>query len=78
MPLSVPVTAPMAETLRQEFLLDRDVVFLNHGSFGATPEPVFAEYGRWQRELERQPVEFLGRRAEGLLDQAPASMTTYL
>jgi isopenicillin-N epimerase len=61
--LSTPVSAPPAEALRQEFLLDPDVVFLNHGSFGATPEPVFVEYGRWQRELERQPVEFLGRRA---------------
>jgi isopenicillin-N epimerase len=76
--LSLIVQAPSAEELRQEFLLDPDVVFLNHGSFGATPEPVFAEYGRWQRELERQPVEFLGRRAEGLLDEARAAMAAYL
>ena len=76
--LSMPVSAPPAEALRQEFLLDPDVVFLNHGSFGATPEPVFAEYGRWQRELERQPVEFLGRRAEDLLDEARAAMAAYL
>jgi isopenicillin-N epimerase len=72
------VTAPPAETLRQEFLIDPDVVFLNHGSFGATPEPVFNDYSRWQRELERQPVEFLGRRAAGLLDDARAEMATYL
>jgi len=72
------VSAPSAEALRQEFLLDPDVVFLNHGSFGATPEPVFTEYGRWQRELERQPVEFLGRRAEDLLDEARAVMAAYL
>ena len=78
MPLLSPVTAPSAEALRQEFLLDPDVVFLNHGSFGATPEPVFAEYGHWQRELERQPVEFLGRRAEDLLDEARAAMAAYL
>lgn len=76
MPLSVH--APTAETLRQEFLLDPDVVFLNHGSYGATPEPVFADYQRWQRELERQPVEFLGRRAEDLLDTARAEMAGYL
>ena len=80
MPLSpsMAVSAPSAEVLRQEFLLDPDVVFLNHGSYGATPEPVFAEYGRWQRELERQPVEFLGRRAEDLLDEARAAMADYL
>ncbi|MCC2629464.1 MAG: putative aminotransferase, partial [Thermomicrobiales bacterium] len=76
--LTAPVSAPPAEALREEFLLDPDVVFLNHGSFGATPEPVFAEYSRWQRELERQPVEFLGRRAEDLLDEARAAMAAYL
>jgi isopenicillin-N epimerase len=69
---------PTPEALRAEFLLDPDVVFLNHGSFGATPEPVFAEYVRWGRELERQPVEFLGRRADGLLDDARAAMAAYL
>ena len=80
MPLTqtMPASAPPAEVLREEFLLDRDVVFLNHGSFGATPEPVFAEYSRWQRELERQPVEFLGRRADDLLDEARAAMALYL
>ena len=80
MPLTqpTPVSAPPAEALREEFLLDPDVVFLNHGSFGATPEPVFTEYSRWQRELERQPVEFLGRRAEDLLDEARATMAVYL
>jgi isopenicillin-N epimerase len=46
--------------LRELFLLDPDVVFLNHGSFGACPRPVFAEYQRLQLELEREPVEFLG------------------
>ncbi|MCD6030620.1 MAG: putative aminotransferase [Thermomicrobiales bacterium] len=76
--MSLTVQAPSAEELRQEFLLDPDVVFLNHGSFGATPEPVFAAYQRWQRELERQPVEFLGRRAEGLLDEARAAMAAYV
>jgi isopenicillin-N epimerase len=76
--LSAPVSAPPAEALREEFLLDPEVVFLNHGSFGATPEPVFTEYSRWQRELERQPVEFLGRRAEDLLDEARAAMAAYL
>jgi isopenicillin-N epimerase len=69
------MTAP---NLRDEFLLDPEVVFLNHGSFGATPKPVFEEYQRWQRELERQPVEFLGRRSDGLLDEARADVARYV
>jgi hypothetical protein len=52
--------------IRDEFLIDPDVVFLNHGSFGACPRTVFDWYQAWQRELERQPVEFLSRRVRGL------------
>ncbi|HSP72578.1 MAG TPA: aminotransferase class V-fold PLP-dependent enzyme, partial [Gaiellaceae bacterium] len=64
--------------MRDLFLLDRDVCFLNHGSYGATPEPVLAEYQRWQRELERQPVEFLGRRLDGLLAEARAPLAAFV
>ncbi len=48
--------------LRDLFLLDSGVVFLNHGSFGACPRPVLEECQRWQRELERRPIELLGLR----------------
>jgi isopenicillin-N epimerase len=64
--------------LKKFFLLDPNVVFLNHGSFGATPRPVFRAYQKWQRELERQPVEFLGRRAADLMAGARASLAAYL
>jgi len=52
----------VSENLARQFLLREDVVFLNHGSFGACPIPVFQTYQHWQLELERQPVEFLGRK----------------
>lgn len=52
----------MTTNLSQHFLLDPEVVFLNHGSFGACPRPVFEDYQRWQLKLERQPVEFLDSR----------------
>jgi isopenicillin-N epimerase len=64
--------------LREEFLLDPDVVFLNHGSFGACPRPVFERYQAWQVELERQPVDFLGRRMGSLLAEARRSLADYL
>jgi isopenicillin-N epimerase len=64
--------------IRDEFLLDPDVVFLNHGSFGACPRAVFERYQAWQLELERQPVEFLGRRVDGLLGEARAALAEYV
>jgi isopenicillin-N epimerase len=64
--------------LRNEFLLDPEVVFLNHGSYGACPRPVFERYQEWQRELERQPVEFLGRRLQRLLADARAAFGAYV
>lgn len=51
----------MSSNLARHFLLRDDVVFLNHGSFGACPRPVFEAYQGWQLELEREPVDFLGR-----------------
>lgn len=61
-----------------EFLLRPDVAFLNHGSFGACSRPVFAEYQRWQRVLEEEPVEFLGRRLDDLLAEARAPLGAFL
>src|SRR3954468_12403242 len=63
---------------RAPFLLDDEVVFLNHGSCGPCPEPVFSEYQRWQRELEREPVDFLYRRVEGLLDGARKELGSFV
>ncbi|HEU5316514.1 MAG TPA: aminotransferase class V-fold PLP-dependent enzyme [Chloroflexota bacterium] len=60
-------------TLRDDFLLRDDVVFLNHGSFGACPRPVFDDYQRWQLELERQPVAFFAQRTR-LLPEARAAL----
>ena len=45
--------------MRELFLLKKEMVFLNHGSFGACPKPVFEAYQAWQLKLEQQPVEFL-------------------
>lgn len=64
--------------LREQFLLDPAVIFLNHGSFGACPRPVFQAYQEWQRQLERNPVDFLERRAPGLMAEARAALAEYV
>jgi isopenicillin-N epimerase len=75
MPESSLPTLPIAA---DEFLLRPGISFLNHGSFGACPRPVFATYQSWQRKLEEQPVEFLGRRINELLAEARAGLAAYL
>jgi isopenicillin-N epimerase len=68
----------VADHLRSLFLLDQGVTYLNHGSFGACPAPVFEQYQRWQLELERQPVLFLDRSANDLLEESRARLGAYL
>ena len=72
------MTAPPAVEIRRDFLLDPDVAFLNHGSFGACPRPVFDSYQAHQRDLEWEPIDFLDRRLPTLLATARGELARYL
>ena len=65
-------------SLKDLFLLDPEITFLNHGSFGACPRPIMEIYQSWQHELERQPVLFLGRRINELMSQSRLRLAVYL
>jgi len=65
-------------TLAQHFALDPTVTFLNHGSFGATPRAVLAAQQRLRDRMEAQPVQFLARDLETLLDEARASLGAFV
>jgi isopenicillin-N epimerase len=54
--------------------LDPEVVFLNHGSFGACPSPVLDAQSRMRERLEREPVSFMLRELEGLLAEARGAL----
>ena len=60
------------------FLLDPEVVYLNHGSFGACPRPVFDVYQAWQREFEREPVDLFERRLENELAAVRVALGDYV
>jgi isopenicillin-N epimerase len=66
------------DNLKNDFLLNTDIIYLNHGSFGACPKPVFEVYQSWQRELEYQPVEFLERRAAERMAVSRKVLADYL
>jgi len=68
----------LMNNLKSQFLLDPEVIFLNHGSFGATPKPVFEVYQGWQRKLESQPVEFLDRDIQRYFRSARQHLAAYL
>ncbi len=68
----------MTAALRDRFLLDPGVCYLNHGAFGAAPIPVFEAYQAWQRELERQPTRFLTRTLEPALGEARRELAAYV
>jgi isopenicillin-N epimerase len=64
--------------MREGFLLDPEVAYFNHGTYGACPVDVFDEYQRLQEELEREPTEFLTRRFPALLDDARAALASFV
>jgi isopenicillin-N epimerase len=64
--------------LKDQFQLDPQVIFLNHGSFGACPKPVFDVYQAWQHKLETQPVQFLGVELDNLLRQSRQALGQYV
>ncbi|HLU37740.1 MAG TPA: aminotransferase class V-fold PLP-dependent enzyme [Planctomycetota bacterium] len=58
--------------------LDPEVTFLNHGSFGACPGPVLDAQGELRARLEREPVLFMQRQLERLLDGARARLAEFV
>lgn len=65
-----PVVPSRAQSL--QWPLRGDLAFLNHGSFGSVPEPIWNAYAAHRRRLEGDPIEWIGRRAEASLRQVAA------
>lgn len=74
--MAIPPTKPAADPAL--WPLDPEIDFLNHGSFGSCPLSVLEVQGQFRRRLERQPVQFLVRELEGLLDDARASLARFV
>ena len=64
--------------MRQHWSLDPEITFLNHGSFGATPNAVLARQTELRAQMEREPVRFFVRELEPLLDQARATLAEFV
>ncbi len=69
---------PQASSYLEHWLLDPEITFLNHGSFGACPKVVLAAQQEWRDRLERQPLQFLGMDIEPLLDHAISELAKFV
>lgn len=63
---------------KSQFLLRDDITFLNCGSFGACPKPVFKKYQDYQLELEQEPVLFMTSTGLQYLKQSRQALGEYI
>ncbi len=68
----------MPSELAAHWILDPGIVFLNHGSFGATPRPVLEAQDAWRARMEREPVAFFARDLEPALDAAREALGAFV
>lgn len=73
-----PIPLPCPGAMASHWALDPSVVFLNHGSFGATPRSVLSHQRAIQDELEAEPVRFIVERLDGLMDEARAALARFI
>ena len=64
--------------MKEHWLLDPAITFLNHGSFGATPREVLGVQDDFRQRMEREPVRFFTRELEPLLDEARISVAEFI
>ena len=64
--------------MKEHWLLDPEITFLNHGSYGATPIAVLAKQDEFRTQMEREPVRFMVRELEALLDQSRQTLADFL
>jgi len=69
---------PNRGPLEKYWSFDPDVIFLNHGSFGATPNLVMEEQNRIRAHLESDPVRFFEREAFDLMNEANEKLSNFL
>ncbi len=64
--------------LKSQFLLKPDITFLNFGSFGACPKPIFEDYQKWQLELEQEPVQYITVNGIQYLKESREALSNYI
>ena len=66
------------QKVKSLFMLDANITYLNHGSFGACPKPIFNSLIKWQKELEKEPVKYLAHDIAENLSNSRFSLSKYI
>lgn len=61
---------PAPSDLARHWTLDPEIVFLNHGSFGACPRQVLDAQSEFRARVEREPIKWFVETQPGLMDEA--------
>jgi len=72
------VTRATRSHFARHFSLDPDVIYLNHGAFGACPLVVQAKQAQIRERLEHNPVHFFLRELERQLDETRAVLGPFV
>jgi isopenicillin-N epimerase len=74
----MPQPAELGHAALSHWGLRADMVFLNHGSYGATPLALLQKQRDWQDRLERQPVAFINDEMPAALRSAAAALAEFV
>lgn len=72
------MTNPPVPMSKTSWMLDEDIVFLNHGSFGARPQAVYEAQILLKEEFEKSPIQFLDREGKARVDDARSIVSSFL
>jgi isopenicillin-N epimerase len=64
--------------MKELFLLNPEITYLNFGSFGACPKPIFEDYINWQYLLEKDPVHFITELGPENLNVSKNALASYI
>ena len=68
----------MIANVKHQFMLDPDITFLNHGSFGACAKPMYEDLLQWQTKMEKEPVKFFENIIFDVLKASRQAMGDYI
>ncbi len=70
--------SPKPSPLIAHFGIDPGLCFLNHGSFGATPNVAIEAQARLRRQMEAEPTRYFVEELEPLMDAARLRMAAFV